>query len=138
MEWGDMVRLTGKASPYVGDVIEVGLRAAQAVVVLFTGDDLAVLRDDLRQPGDEVTPVAQPRPNVLVEAGMALTTNRDRTLIVQIGSIRRISDLEGLHILRLDGHPVSRHHLVERLRTAGCDVQTSGSDWLTEGNFVVD
>ena len=44
----------------------------QAAVALFTGDDMANLRPDLLKEGEkpeELTP--QPRPNVLLEAGIA-------------------------------------------------------------------
>ena len=44
----------------------------QAAVALFTGDDMANLRPDLlkeREKPEELTP--QPRPNVLLEAGIA-------------------------------------------------------------------
>jgi predicted nucleotide-binding protein len=105
-----------------------------AVVVLFTGDDLAHLRHDLARPGEDAERAVQPQPraNVILEAGMALALDRKRTVIVEVPPLRGISDLHGVHVVRFStGEPAERNKLSTRLKTAGCDVQTSGSDWLT-------
>jgi hypothetical protein len=39
--------MTGKGSPYIGEVLDAAFSNAQAVVVVLTGDDFARLRDDL-------------------------------------------------------------------------------------------
>jgi hypothetical protein len=68
MEWNEVVALTGKASPYIGEVIEAGFANAQAIVVVFSGDDEAQLRADLRkanEPEYETKLSLQPRQNVL-------------------------------------------------------------------------
>ena len=136
MEWDHIVSLTGKGSPYVGEILDKGLDVAQAIVVLFTGDDLAKIDPVLLSEGDSeeyLTP--QPRPNVILEAGMALAKNPDRTIIVQIGKIRDISDLTGRHIIHLKDTPESRKQLLDRLHTAGCDTDLVGNDWMTAGEI---
>jgi hypothetical protein len=56
VEWSEAVaeagKLTRSANPYVGDIVETGLHMAHAVVVLFTPDDLVVLRPELLTPED--------------------------------------------------------------------------------------
>lgn len=102
MEWEQLVSATRKGSPYIGEVLDKGFEITQAIVVLFTGDDLAKLNPDLLSSGEnveELTP--QPRPNVILEAGMALGKNPDRTIIVQIGDMRNISDLQGVTLFIL-------------------------------------
>src|SRR5215468_9339290 len=40
IEWSEAVKLTGEASPYIGNVLDAAFNAAQAVVVLLTPDDI--------------------------------------------------------------------------------------------------
>ncbi len=44
IEWSQAVAMTGKTSPYIGEVLETAFRQAQAVIVLMTPDDEARLR----------------------------------------------------------------------------------------------
>jgi hypothetical protein len=44
LEWTQAIRLTGKSSPYIGEILEVAFSKAQAVVALFAPDDEARLR----------------------------------------------------------------------------------------------
>ena len=72
---------TGEASPHIDDVLAKGLSMAQAVVVLMTPDDEARLQPRYHQqdePSDETVLTGQPRPNVFIEAGMALASLPDR------------------------------------------------------------
>ena len=39
--------MTGEATPFTGNAIEVAFSEAQAAIVLFTGDDLARLEEDM-------------------------------------------------------------------------------------------
>jgi predicted nucleotide-binding protein len=139
LEWEQVVNATGKGAPTVIEILDRGFEMAQAVVVLFTADDLARLRKRYRRPDDpaqEKNLAYQPRPNVLFEAGMAFGRHPQRTIIVQITKedLRGVSDLQGVHVIRMDDSPGRRTALLDRLRHAGCSVQ-AGSDWLTEGNF---
>jgi predicted nucleotide-binding protein len=138
LEWNHLIRFTGNGSPYVGDVLDVGFRVAQAAIVLFTPDDEAQLRQQYRsinEPPYEATLTPQPRPNVILEAGMALGIAPTRTILVEFGNLRPISDLHGKHFIRMNNSHARRNDLVQRLQTAGCPVDLTGNDWNTEGDF---
>lgn len=138
LEFETLVSQAGTGTPYIGSVVEQLFRAAHCVVVLFTPDDLAYLREDLRNsndPDSESVATGQPRPNVLFEAGMAFGLHPDRTILVEVGKIRPISDLAGRHVVRLDGSASSLGRLMRRLDDAGARVVTTGSDWLVPEHF---
>ena len=138
LEWSQTFIATAKPSPYIGEILDITFKQAQAVVVMFTGDDEARLKQKFWRnddPADEKKLSPQPRPNVIFEAGMALGRNEDRTILVQVGKIRHISDIAGRHITYLDNTPNKRQELINKLIAAGCQVEASGSDWLSEGNF---
>ncbi len=140
IEWSQAVQATGIASPYIGDILNVAFSEAQAVVVLLTPDDEARLRPWLAQEGDpphETELSGQARPNVLFEAGMAMGRDPDRTVLVEVGSLRPFSDIGGRHTIRFDGSSPRRQELAERLRTAGCAVKLDGTDWHSAGDFAL-
>lgn len=133
LEWNDLVHLTRKAAPFNGDVVTAAFDAAQAVVVVLTPDDVGFLHPKLcgkEERDDDRNPTGQPRLNVLLEAGMALQSHPDRTLLVEIGRTREASDLAGRNTIRLDGSPEKLHSFATRLEDAGCPVRLTGSDWL--------
>lgn len=139
LEWSQVVTMTGIATPYIGDILETAFSAAQAVVVLLTPDDEARLREMYRGPDEpayeaELTP--QARPNVLFEAGMAMGSHPDRTMLVQFGELRPFSDVVGRHVIKMDGSGPRRQDLAQRLKTSGCAVDLSGTSWHTAGNFL--
>lgn len=137
LEWSQAIAMTGQGSPYIGDVLNAAFGAASAVVVLQTPDDIAHLHESLTYPGDpECSPQMQPRPNVLFEAGMAMGRDPDRTVIVELGQIKSFSDIHGRHVVRLDNSTQKRQELATRLRTAGCPVNTDGTDWHTAGDLT--
>jgi predicted nucleotide-binding protein len=134
------VESTGKAAPYIGEVLEAAFKQAQAVLVLMTPDDEVQLREDFRTSEDEAFEsqlTGQPRPNVIFEAGMALGLFPDRTVLVELGKIRPISDLSGRHVVRLNNSSQARQTLAKRLEQAGCSVDLDGVDWHDEGSFDV-
>ena len=137
VEWSEATKATGKGSPYVGEILDA-ISQAQAVVVLFTPDDEARLKIPLLANDDAASEkelAGQPRPNVFFEAGMAMAAKRDRTILVKLGSPRLFSDIEGRHIVALNGSADSRSELAQRLETAGCPVKRFGQDWLRAGDF---
>ena len=136
--WAALIQQTGKGSPYIGDVLNAAFSRAQAVVVLFTPDDEARLRNSLRgasEPPHETELTGQARPNVLFEAGMAMARHHDRTILVELGHLRPFSDVSGLHVVRLDNSFPCRQALAQRLETAGCPVNLQDSDWHSAGDF---
>ena len=138
LEWSEARRRTGKPSPYIGDILDVAFRDAPAILVLFTPDDEARLREPLRsddEPPHEVELRGQARPNVLFEAGMAMGRDPDRTVLVELGRLREFSDIAGRHVLRLDNSSEKRHDLAQRLESAGCPARTTGRDWYSVGDF---
>jgi predicted nucleotide-binding protein len=141
LEWTKALKLTGKASPYIGEVLDKAFQSAQAIVVLLTPDDEVHLGKELwthNESEDEKQSMRQARPNVLFEAGMAFGRNPDRTLLVEIGKVKPFSDVGGRHMVKLSNAPQKRQDIVNRLRTAGCSVTTEGTDWLEVGNFDVE
>jgi hypothetical protein len=73
---------------------------------------------------------------VLFEAGMAMGRFPDRTIIVEIGDLRPMSDTTGRHVIRMDNSIANRQELANRLRTAGCNVELIGTDWHKSGDFA--
>ena len=138
IEWSQAVAATGKASPYIGEVIETAIAAAKAVVVLWTPDEIVSLRPEYADGDDdpEVLPSAQARPNVMFEAGLALGRAPERVVLVELGRVRHFSDIIGRHTVCLTNSVASRHELAIRLRTAGCAVDLTGTDWHTAGDFT--
>lgn len=138
IEWSEAVALTGKPTPYVGEILDAAMQFAQAIVVLFTGDDLVRLKDEflwVNDPAYERNTTPQSRPNVIFEAGLALGKYPDRTILVQIGNLRPFSDIAGRHFIRLKNSSKSRQELAGRLKLAGCEVDLSGTDWHDAGLF---
>lgn len=138
IEWDQAITMTGKGTPYVGEVLDVAFRDGQAFVILLTPDDVAYLHTDYAEGENdpEIDPKGQARPNVLFEAGMALGRNEARTILVEMGDLRPFSDVGGRHVLRLDNSAKKRQALASRLETAGAAVDRTGSDWLTVGDFT--
>jgi predicted nucleotide-binding protein len=138
IEWSRAIELTGKPSPHVSEILDAAFREAVAVVVLLTPDDEARLRASFVSDNDEEYEsklTGQARPNVLFEAGMAFGRNPDATVLVQIGKLRPFSDVAGRHVVHLSNKTEKRHELIIKLANAGCNLNSSGTDWHTEGDF---
>jgi predicted nucleotide-binding protein len=138
LEWTQALRNTKKGTPYTGEVLDAAFSQAVAVVVLLSPDDDARLKSKFRKRDDppyEKKLTGQARANVLFEAGMAFGKNPNSTVLVQIGNLRPFSDVGGRHVVRLSDSATSRNELATKLANAGCNVDTSGADWLTIGKF---
>lgn len=138
IEWNKAIALTGKSSPYIGEIIDAGLNDAQAALVLLSGDDEAKLRVEYLKENDpeyERRLMPQARPNVLFEAGIAMGKYPERTILVQVGNLRKWTDVEGRHVTHLNNSYDKRQELAIKLQTAGCLVDLSGADWAKEGDF---
>src|SRR4029450_6394043 len=60
----------------------------------------------------------------------------DRTIIVALGQVKAFSDIQGRHVIRLDNPVKKRQALAQRLQTAGCAVDLTGSDWQEAGDLT--
>ncbi|MCC7407304.1 MAG: nucleotide-binding protein [Phycisphaeraceae bacterium] len=139
IEWMSALSMSKKAAPYISDVLEKAFANARAIVVLLTPDDLVELRPDLATSTDkpnESIRTGQARPNVLFEAGMAFAIHPDQTLLVQLGNVKEFSDVAGRHIVHLSNDFDRRSEFATKLVNAGCDVDTSGTDWMKIGDFA--
>jgi hypothetical protein len=140
INWRDAAEYAGGGTPYTGDIVAAGMAHADAVVVLLTPDDVGYARSHMREPTDgphEREPTGQARLNVVFEAGMAIARDRSRVVLVEVGQVRKMSDVEGLNTVRMDGSLEHRKDLARRLRSAGLLVDTDSDDsWRTVGNFI--
>lgn len=135
-EWEQLVKLTGSPSPPVDQVLERAFQDAQAVVAFFTPDERVNPRDGLRRPPRASSDWRlESRPNVYIEAGMALVTHPDRTIFVVLGPQELPTDLAGRQYIRIDGTSTPLNQLANRLELAGCEVDRSGSRWVNPDIF---
>src|SRR5262249_20753182 len=139
IEWSKAISQAKGANPNVGDVVNKALQKAQGILVLLSPDEEAKLRPKFCSPKDKKDGLhrlqGQPRPNVIVEAGIALGVHLKNTVLVKVVECRAISDRAGKLILRLSSKPASRKELAQRLGKLGFKVDTIGDNWLTVGNF---
>ena len=139
LEWEALVSATGHTVPSLLTIVQTALRQAQAVVVLLTPDDIVQLHPALHEGGEpaaETSPAMQPRPNVLIELGMALMSCPERTIVIEVGDLRPVADLGGLNFIRFDGGEAALGKLVQRLKNAGCPVDDTGTDWRRLRRFL--
>jgi predicted nucleotide-binding protein len=132
LEWEELVRATGKPSPFLGEVVMNAPAQAQAALVLLTPDDVAKLHPHLlgnRERDDETQLTGQPRQNVLIELGMVLMAYPERTVIVEVGRLRHVADTAGINVIRFDGTEDSLAKIAARLKLAGCQLDDSRPEW---------
>jgi predicted nucleotide-binding protein len=133
VEWEQAVAETGFGTPHNLEAVRAAMTLAQAVVVILTAEDQGGLFPELAglPDQDDTALRGQPRQNVTLEAGLAIGVDPRRTILVELGEIRRASDFEGLNTVRLTNHPPARAALRTRLETAGCAIDDPGFDWMT-------
>lgn len=138
IEWDQAIRLTNKSSPYIGEVIDAGFKESQAIVVLLTPDEIVTLKKELQDNDEERKKRYQARANVIFEAGAALARYPQQTIFVQMGTQSLWSDIDGIHIIRINNDTKNRRALINRLEIAGCTMDITGSNlWLSQGNLDV-
>lgn len=133
LEWSQAKKATGKPSPHISEILDTAFSLANAVVVLFTPDDVAYIRKEL---GEEGTNSYQARPNVLFEAGLAMGRDPNRVVLVELGDVRPFTDISGIHVIKMDDSTEKRQDLADSLANAKCPVDTSGRRWHTAGAFI--
>jgi predicted nucleotide-binding protein len=132
--WEDATHDLGKGTAHAREILDGLFSTTQAVVVLLTGDEQAFLSPNLRrEPSDDLVR-NQARPNVWIEAGMALGVNPDRTILLRFGDHDQPSDIHGLDYIPFDGSEEARERLKLRLTTVGCSVVVRTPDWLRAGD----
>jgi len=133
MEWTTGIEMTGSSNPTVQEIVSALFGKASAVVVLLTPDDEGRVRAPFRLPDDplwEVDLTPQARSNVLFEAGMAISSHPDRTVMVQIGHVRPFTDIGGSFITRMNNSLAKRKELRTKLMPAAL-VDPDADDWRT-------
>lgn len=137
LEWSELIAQTHQGSPHIWDILDKAFEGERAVIVLLTPDEIVRLHPDYAESKNdpECQLSLQARPNVLFEAGLAMGKNPEKVIFVEFGSIRPFSDISGRLTVRLEDTPESRNELANRLKTAGCAVNTDGNDWINAGDF---
>jgi predicted nucleotide-binding protein len=131
-------RVRGSGNPFIGQVLDKAFQQVQALVVLFSPDDEAKLKDQFLKSSEVLTEGryrGQARPNVTFEAGMAMGRHEEKTIMVQVGDIKSFSDIAGRHMVHLDDSFDSRNDFATRLSRL-CKVDTTGTRWAKVGTFV--
>jgi hypothetical protein len=124
----------------IGDVIKQAMEKVQGVMVLFSPDEEAKLTSKLATDGDKRKNLHlkgfQPRPNVILEAGLALGAHSDKTILVEVGNVREISDIAGKHLVHLSNSFAARKRLADRLESKlRFKIDLTGTTWQEIGNF---
>jgi predicted nucleotide-binding protein len=141
MEWDQAIKAAkGGANLIVGDVIGQAMESVQGVMVLFSPDEESKVRTKFASTSDKKKGLHlkgfQPRPNVIFEAGLALGAHSDKTVLVQVGTVRDISDIAGKHMVHLSNSFADRKRLADRLSSKlKFKVDLDGTTWQTIGNF---
>ncbi|POH64537.1 MULTISPECIES: TIR domain-containing protein [Cryobacterium] len=136
--WDDAVRECGGGTPSTLDIVRAGIRLANAVVVLMTPDDLGQVKGEFSQQNDDSREgrlTGQARQNVIFEAGWAMALDQDHVVLVRVGEVRKLRDIDGLNYLNLSGDISSRKSLIGRLRNCHLDVDDAGERGRTAGTF---
>jgi predicted nucleotide-binding protein len=116
------------STPTTLEIVRTGLNHCQAIIVLFTPDDIAHVRPDFAKSDDgphETQPTGQARQNVIFEAGMAIAAAPDKTILVRYGKTREISDISGHNWTSLSNSWEERKLFVEQLKKLELDVDDS-------------
>lgn len=136
--WDDATRGVGSGTPHTLEIVSSGIEMSNAVVVLMTPDDLGQVKQEFSLPNDdsrESKANGQARQNVVFEAGWAMALNRDGVVLVRVGDVRGLSDIDGLNYVNLTNDIAARRNLIGRLQNCGLAVDSSGEAWRTAGVF---
>lgn len=139
IQWRDAADYAGGGAPYTGEIVKAGMEHADAVVVLLTPDDIGYVHPYFLKGTDgphEREPTGQARLNVVFEAGMAMARAPKGVVFVEMGQVRKMSDVDGLNLIQLDNSLERRKDLSRRLQSVGLEVVTDTERWRTAGNFA--
>ncbi|HZS79002.1 MAG TPA: TIR domain-containing protein [Ktedonobacteraceae bacterium] len=133
-----VVKLMGETAPFIGQIIDAAFEHANAVIVLFTGDDLARLRSDLQKDSEKAAGrdfAYQPGQDQVFEAGYAFGRYPEHTILLQLGNMQLFSDIDGMYIPIFTGKEDERRSLIDKLKKVGCTLKDDGDKWRKAGNF---
>jgi predicted nucleotide-binding protein len=136
--WEEATLAVGSGSPHTLTIVEQGIKMAHAVVALFTPDDLGRVKPEFLNARDsiqETRETGQARQNVVFEAGWAMALRREEVILVRVGDVRPLSDIEGLNYVWLTNRIDDRRTLLSRLRTVKLAIDDQNDDWRTAGDF---
>ncbi|MEM9461066.1 MAG: TIR domain-containing protein [Myxococcota bacterium] len=134
--WNNAKSLAGRTSVNNHEVVEAGLKHANAVIILITPDEWAEPREKRACYTSEATRRCQARPNVLFEAGWAFGSARNKVIIVESGARIGASDLDGVNTVRMDNGFDSLNELRSMLELAtGHSADTANGTWGTPANY---
>ena len=66
---------------------------------------------------------------------MAMAVNPSRVVLVEVGQVRKMSDTDGLNVIRLHDGIERRRDFAARLSAAGLDVDMDNDNWRDAGSF---
>jgi hypothetical protein len=81
-------------------------------------------------------PSGQALQNVIFEAGWAMALDQEHVILLLAGTVRKLSDIDGLNYVRITDDVSDRKSLINRLRNVALDVDDSGEEWRTAGAFI--
>ncbi|RJO61704.1 hypothetical protein C4544_02010 [candidate division WS5 bacterium] len=139
MDWDTLRKLTGQGAPTTLDVVRTGMSKAYAILVIWSPEERVHLLPSFwgtHTRNSDRKYYNQPRPNVILEAGMAISLKPDKVIFVHLGEVRDVSDLDGLNVIKWDNDLIDRNALMRSLESIGCNVQLSDDSWKSVGNFM--
>lgn len=75
--------------------------------------------------------------NVIFEAGMAMALDRRKTVLVEVGTVRPMTDTAGVNVVRLSNSVDARRALANRLKITGHAVDMDRDKWRSVGDFTI-
>lgn len=139
VSWDEASTKAGGGTPHTLDIVRAGIELADAVIVLMTPDDLGHVKGEFynheRDHPQEAKETGQARQNVVFEAGWAMALGQDQVILVRVGAVRPLSDIDGLNYVWLSNDISSRRQLITRLRNCGLDVHDNHDGWREAGDI---
>lgn len=105
-----VTQLATKKGPIsIKEIVAHGIGTADIIIGLLTTDEAVALYDSSGSPTKDTG--WQPRPNVILELGLAFGIAEPKLILVSLGEVRRITDLDGILFLDL-ALPESKQNLL--------------------------
>lgn len=110
---------------YVHEIVGQLLQNAAVALVVFTPDERATLEIQLQSADDspESKTRLQPRPNVLLEFGLAVGVLQRNVVLLEFGKVGMPSDIHGIHPIRWKSYVETVQDLYDKFRKIGMPVE---------------